>query len=596
MWYLSRMTTPEIRADAETAPLPEVTTTIGPKDRLLELQQNIGNRSVQRMLASHESDAAGAPQFGVGERSDGESLPHETRELVESRFGTNLSDVRVHADEEAGKSAAAIGGNAYTTGRDIYFERGKYAPQSPEGLHLLAHELAHTIQRQGEAVDSNRRAGEPRAARVLPLTDSTEREAEQAAATVTMSTHKTHSGAYISEERRNVQQQRTAELTRLGKATTTGTVSLQNSSLPGFAQKGDTCEPATSVTALIIWDRERADPANPNANIVGVCNTALIYLTQDKSALVAKWSAGGADGARIYQDRVSTLTRIRDDLRRVSSAVTESQYQDIGVILSNLGSSIDSIMSKVGLSRTIEAQNTLADIFSIPALNGLTPGQIAQIEWYNKMTNVSTSGEKSPGLGYHVFLIGRTNVGDWFLADQGNKPPLNLVAKDLPELKNKLYEAARTGRSWIVTDPSVSRQPMTSTGVRVLGKPAFEQKHKALAAPGTFLAKVAGDTVNAWDFVGIAYSLGDARALFPGTGDGHGFLIGEMPAGVFNVYKTNPVSVHKNIWSGEEKFGDAIDTSAGGLLAQSARVFEHAWLQLVDAKKKVWKASLIQAY
>jgi hypothetical protein len=29
--------------------------------------------------------------------------------------------------------------------------------------------------------------------------------------------------------------------------------------------------------------------------------------------------------------------------------------------------------------------------------------------------------------------------------------------------------------------------------------------------------------------------------LFASSGAGHGFLIGEMPAGVFNVYKTNPV-------------------------------------------------------
>lgn len=366
--------------------------------------------------------------------------------------------------------------------------------------------------------------------------------------------------------------------------------------MPGFAQRGDTCEPASVVTALIIWDRERADPANPNANIVGVCNTALIYLAQDKSTLVAQWSAGGADGAKIYADRVSTLTRIRDDVRKVSSAVTESQYQDIGNILSNLGSSIDSIISKLGLSRTIEAQNTLVDIFSSPTLNGLAPGQIAQIEWYNKMTNVSGSGEKSPGLGCHVFLIGRTNTGDWFLADQGNKPPLNLEAKDLNELKAKLYEAAKTGRSWIVTDPSVSRQPLTSTGVRVLGKPAFEGKHKALAPPGTFLAKVGSDSVHTWDFVGIAYSLGEARALFPGTGDGHGFLIGEMPAGVFNVYKTNPVGVHKDWLSGDEKFAEPIDASAGGLLTQQTSAFEHAWLQLVDDKEKVWKASLIKAY
>jgi hypothetical protein len=596
MWYLSRSTTEEIQAESETSPSLEIGLTIGTEGRLLELQRNIGNRSVQRMIARHGSDASGAPRRNVSKSSDGERLPYDTQESMGSGFRTHFSEVRIHTDEEAAKSAAAMGANAYTTGRDIYFARGKYAPQSSEGRHLLAHELAHTIQRQAEVGDSSVSAGQPSAITIVPSTDSTEREAERAAEIVTTSAHKIHSGAYISEARSKTQQRQAPQLTILGSAGTAGTVSLQSSSLPGFAQRGDTCEPASLITALIIWDRERADPANPNANIVGVCNTALIYLAQDKSALVAKWSVGGADGAKIYADRVSTLTRIRDDARRVSSAVTESQYQDIGIILSNLGSDIDSIMGKLGLSRTIEAQNTLADMFSSPTLTGLAAGQIAQIEWYVRKTDVTLSGEKVPGRGYHVFLIGRTKTGEWFLADQGNNPPLNLQGKDLPDLKAKLYEAAKTGRSWIETDPSVSRRPMTSTGVRVLGKPAFEQKHKALAPPGTFLAKLDGDSVNAWDFVGIAYSMGDARALFPGTGDGHGFLVGEMPAGVFNVYKTNPVSVHKNLWTGEEKFAGTIDSSAGGLLAQSTRAFEHAWLQLVDAKKKVWKASLISAY
>jgi hypothetical protein len=36
---------------------------------------------------------------------------------MESRFGTNFDDVRVHADQEAAESAALLRADAYTAGR-----------------------------------------------------------------------------------------------------------------------------------------------------------------------------------------------------------------------------------------------------------------------------------------------------------------------------------------------------------------------------------------------------------------------------------------------------------------------------------------------
>src|SRR5262249_14596619 len=43
-------------------------------------------------------------------------------------------------------SAHAVGALAYTVGRQIVFGSGQYAPQSPAGRRLLAHELAHAVQ------------------------------------------------------------------------------------------------------------------------------------------------------------------------------------------------------------------------------------------------------------------------------------------------------------------------------------------------------------------------------------------------------------------------------------------------------------------
>jgi Domain of unknown function (DUF4157) len=68
---------------------------------------------------------------------------------MEPRFGHDFSHVRVHTDSLAGDAARAIDSHAYTVGHDIAFAPGKYQPESHSGRHLLAHELAHTVQQGG---------------------------------------------------------------------------------------------------------------------------------------------------------------------------------------------------------------------------------------------------------------------------------------------------------------------------------------------------------------------------------------------------------------------------------------------------------------
>ena len=73
-------------------------------------------------------------------------------ESMELHFGRSFSDVRVHADSQAATSAEALGAQAYTIGRDIFFGRAKYSPGTPAGDRLLAHELTHVVQ-QSRAKD-----------------------------------------------------------------------------------------------------------------------------------------------------------------------------------------------------------------------------------------------------------------------------------------------------------------------------------------------------------------------------------------------------------------------------------------------------------
>ncbi len=85
--------------------------------------------------------------------SGGQPLPGHTRNFFESRFGRDFSDVRVHADAAAGRSARDVAARAYTVGRDVVFAPGQFAPETHEGRRLLAHELTHVVQ-QGAAPSS----------------------------------------------------------------------------------------------------------------------------------------------------------------------------------------------------------------------------------------------------------------------------------------------------------------------------------------------------------------------------------------------------------------------------------------------------------
>ncbi|SEL99606.1 protein of unknown function [Haloferax larsenii] len=52
----------------------------------------------------------------------------------------------------AAKACEDINARAFTVGNHIAFNHGEYDPSSPEGQHILAHELAHVRQQTGGAV------------------------------------------------------------------------------------------------------------------------------------------------------------------------------------------------------------------------------------------------------------------------------------------------------------------------------------------------------------------------------------------------------------------------------------------------------------
>lgn len=165
-------------------------------DNILSLQRSIGNRAVSRLLqrkvrVSRPGDAdereadrvaeqvermpapasprKAAPINGAGElkvgrmessraggesqssmQGGGEPLAESVRAYYEPRFGQDFSGVRVHKDAQAAEAARGVNARAFTSGSDIVFGSGEYAPETAEGGRLLAHELTHVVQ-QGSA-------------------------------------------------------------------------------------------------------------------------------------------------------------------------------------------------------------------------------------------------------------------------------------------------------------------------------------------------------------------------------------------------------------------------------------------------------------
>jgi hypothetical protein len=81
----------------------------------------------------------------------GSTLPRSSLSEMNSSFGVDFSDVKIHDDSDAVNMNNELHSQAFTHGRDIYFNQGKFHPENTEGKFLLAHELTHVIQ-QGKGV------------------------------------------------------------------------------------------------------------------------------------------------------------------------------------------------------------------------------------------------------------------------------------------------------------------------------------------------------------------------------------------------------------------------------------------------------------
>jgi len=128
------------------------------RSAVLQMQHTHGNRFVQRMLqlaGEPEGESSVAPDVErsiESTRGGGHALDSAARSSMGRAFNADFSGVRVHTNSQADTLNQSMNARAFTTGQDIYFKQGEYNPGSSGGKELLAHELTHVVQQNGDKV------------------------------------------------------------------------------------------------------------------------------------------------------------------------------------------------------------------------------------------------------------------------------------------------------------------------------------------------------------------------------------------------------------------------------------------------------------
>jgi hypothetical protein len=118
-----------------------------------ELRHQPKAGQVKDEMVQRKPDSARIPQLSTDTaaqiqslKGGGHALDSSTLSFMESRFGRDFSQVRIHADNRAADLANNINARAFTIGGDVVFASGQYRQHGCEGQRLIAHELTHVVQ------------------------------------------------------------------------------------------------------------------------------------------------------------------------------------------------------------------------------------------------------------------------------------------------------------------------------------------------------------------------------------------------------------------------------------------------------------------
>lgn len=146
--------------------LPILQKVENPEEELQTKEENaLGEVSLFRKEAA--TDEVSAKQEATGgltpstetqinsSKGSGRPMGQPVQNQMGASFGADFSNVRIHTGTQAVQMSQGLHAQAFTYGNNIYFNQGKYSPETQTGQHLLAHELTHTVQ-QGAVVRQKR--------------------------------------------------------------------------------------------------------------------------------------------------------------------------------------------------------------------------------------------------------------------------------------------------------------------------------------------------------------------------------------------------------------------------------------------------------
>ena len=111
----------------------------------IEEEEWTGDETGRPKLENSAINSSQATPIQIPQRV-GRPLETNVRQFMESCIGRDFSQVRIHTDADSVSSAKQLHAEAYTVRSNIYFNQGRYNPESVEGQKLLAHELTHVVQ------------------------------------------------------------------------------------------------------------------------------------------------------------------------------------------------------------------------------------------------------------------------------------------------------------------------------------------------------------------------------------------------------------------------------------------------------------------
>jgi hypothetical protein len=343
--------------------------------------------------------------------------------------------------------------------------------------------------------------------------------------------------------------------------------------LPGFTQVGDTCGAASLVTALFVWDLERADPTNHA--VVHACD---LLLTATDTAKFASSNGPKAEIKDVRAKASTAGTKLgQAEYARLATAI--AQLYDAGA-----GASSDDIFAysrAMGLAPGAgDGGSTLAEILSSRSVADLKPGEVGQLNW------ITNTGDG------HAMTLGRHEDGTWFFSDQA--VGAGIQTSSLADLASRVGSyVSFSGRLHSGSKAAWLRPPLV--GFRSMGHiQGFLNRGPMLGAtsmlikPGEQLAEIDagarswGEVLTAWDFHSTHGALAAAQDAIARDPGGHGGVIVERPKDTFHVFKTNPLANEANLKETKIDTGD----SEKMVLVARKTTFYSAWIVLSDAAGK----------